>query len=239
MKMAHHIFKNIPLPIKNLIKRVRDFLQWDPWQIRSWSQEGEDILLQRIFGNQYCGFFVDVGAHHPKRFSNTYALYRKGWRGINIDPLPGSKALFDRIRPQDTNLEIGITSSDENLNYYMFNDSALNGFSETLSKERDSHSKKYKITKIISIATKPLADVLKDHAPQKSTIDLLTVDAEGRDLDVLKSNDWTMFSPSFIIVEILNSTINDLKDHETSKFLFQKGYIPYAKLSNSVFFVRA
>ena len=34
-------------------------------------QEGEDIFLTRVFGNKANGFFVDVGAHHPTRFSNT------------------------------------------------------------------------------------------------------------------------------------------------------------------------
>ena len=39
-----------------------------------WSQEGEDILLQRIFGNRNNGFYVDVGAHHSSKFSNTFKL---------------------------------------------------------------------------------------------------------------------------------------------------------------------
>ena len=51
----------------------------------SFSQEGEDLLIDRMFDGQSVGFYVDVGAHHPTRFSNTYLLYLRGWRGINID----------------------------------------------------------------------------------------------------------------------------------------------------------
>lgn len=64
--------------------------------IEAYSQEGEDLVLNRIFGEQATGYYVDVGAHHPFRFSNTAIFYKKGWCGINIDPLPGSKFCFPR-----------------------------------------------------------------------------------------------------------------------------------------------
>lgn len=46
----------------------------DGYSIKSYSQEGEDMILRRIFEKQQVGFYVDVGAHHPRRFSNTYFL---------------------------------------------------------------------------------------------------------------------------------------------------------------------
>ena len=55
----------------------------------SYSQEGEDMVLARYLEGQKNGFYVDVGAHHPFRFSNTYHFYLKGWHGVNIDPLWG------------------------------------------------------------------------------------------------------------------------------------------------------
>ncbi len=57
----------------------------------SYAQEGEDLVLARLFGNQVeSGFFVDIGAHHPVRYSNTYYFYRRGWTGLNVDALPGT-----------------------------------------------------------------------------------------------------------------------------------------------------
>ena len=64
---------------------------------KSYSQEGEDILLSRIFRNQKKGFYVDIGAHHPTRFSNTYYFYKLGWRGINIDAIPQASDYQDPI----------------------------------------------------------------------------------------------------------------------------------------------
>ena len=90
--------KCIPQIIINLIKRTLSFFTWDPWANYSWSQEGEDRILYRIFEQQPVGFYVDVGAHHPKRFSNTYFFYRRGWRGINIDAMPGSMKNFEKLK---------------------------------------------------------------------------------------------------------------------------------------------
>ncbi|MBP1652581.1 MAG: hypothetical protein H6Q26_2738, partial [Bacteroidetes bacterium] len=113
--------------VKNLIARLGSKLA--P-QIRylapAYSSEGEDLILKRIFDNKQNGTYVDVGAHHPFRVSNTYIFYKKRWKGINIDPNPGSKAMFDRYRPLDTNLEMGVSSTRQHLTYHIFNDPALN-----------------------------------------------------------------------------------------------------------------
>jgi hypothetical protein len=51
--------------LKNILRRIRHFLNWDPWVNLTWSQEGEDILLDRIFKGKKKGFYVDVGALIP------------------------------------------------------------------------------------------------------------------------------------------------------------------------------
>ena len=52
---------------------------------KSYSQDNEDLFLNEYFEKISNGFYVDIGCHHPKRFSNTYLLYKKGWKGVNID----------------------------------------------------------------------------------------------------------------------------------------------------------
>lgn len=76
----------------------------------SYSQNGEDILLEAIFYKQQKGFYVDVGAHHPIKYSNTFLLYKRGWRGINIDAMPGSMKTFAKYRKGDINIECGVGS---------------------------------------------------------------------------------------------------------------------------------
>lgn len=82
------------------------------WEVshgnRCYSQEGEERILERLFKGKTNGFYVDCGANHPIRYSNTYRLYRKGWRGIVIDALPGTEKIYSRIRPRDIVVESGV-----------------------------------------------------------------------------------------------------------------------------------
>ncbi|MDO8518314.1 MAG: SAM-dependent methyltransferase, partial [bacterium] len=71
---------------------------------KTYAQFGEDWVLAELFTDTPRGRYVDVGAHHPKRYSNTYLLYKKGWHGVNIDPNPHTIELFAKARPGDTNI---------------------------------------------------------------------------------------------------------------------------------------
>lgn len=76
-----------------------------------YSQNGEDIIVPKSFPRGYTGFYVDVGAHHPYRISNTYKLFRSGWHGINIDTNPDTIKLFKKARPRDINLSVGVSTA--------------------------------------------------------------------------------------------------------------------------------
>ena len=193
-----------------------------------YSQEGEDILLSRIFGEQAEGFYVDVGAHHPRRFSNTCFFYKRGWRGINIDALPGSMKVFQKLRPHDINLELAVSEREQVLTYYMFNEPALNGFSKTISEKRQTDE--YKITNTIDVLAFPLYVILDKHLPLGQSIDFLSVDVEGLDLQVLESNDWKKYSPKVILVEILGNRLTTIENDPVYNFMINQGYILFAKL---------
>lgn len=204
---------------------------------KSYSQEGEDMVLNSYFENNkgYKGFFVDVGAHHPYRYSNTMYFYKNGWQGINIEPTPGAIKLFKTFRTRDINLNIGISTVKDALTFYCFNEPALNGFSKEISEERDSTSKKYKIISEVEVQTLPLADVLDQYVPTGKKIDFFTIDVEGFDLQVLQSNNWEKYRPSFILIE---DSI-DFKNLGTSaiyQFLEKQGYQLIAKTMRTLFF---
>jgi len=205
--------------------------------LKSYSQEGEDMVLRSFFEGQknYKGFFVDVGAHHPYRFSNTLHFYQKGWRGINIEPTPGAIKIFNRFRSRDINLNIGISDRKDKLTFYCFNEPALNGFSKELSEERNSTSKKYHIIKELGVETYPLAEILDKYLPQGQKIDFLTIDVEGLDLQVLKSNNWDKYKPSYILVEDKIDFTN-LSDSEVYRYLEERGYKMVAKTMRTLFF---
>lgn len=202
----------------------------------SFSQEGEDMILNRFFGNQESGIYVDVGAHHPRRFSNTYIFYKKGWRGINIDPISSMVDLFDTERPEDINLQIGIGESKGEMNYYIFNEPALNTFSkqEALLKDKKNG---YFIIEQQKIKLDTLENILDRYLEKSLKIDFLSIDAEGLDFIVLKSNNFDKYKPKFILIEILEArNIEAVFSTDVYLFLKDKGYELIAKTYNTVFF---
>lgn len=203
----------------------------------SYSQEGEDLVLARIFGELKVdrGFFVDIGAHHPARFSNTYYFYRKGWRGINVDPLPGTRKLFQRMRPGDITIECGVGSQEGVLKYFLFDEPALNTFSEQEARKKNVSPYHLIGTRQIPVVT--LRSILDKYLPEGTQIDFMSIDAEGFDHEVVVSNDWSRYRPRVVLVELLNTGIQNLELHPTAQMLFQNDYRIMAKTFNTFFFV--
>lgn len=206
----------------------------DPYGRTSYAQEGEDLVLERIFGGAKQGFYVDVGAHHPLRFSNTYLLHRRGWRGINIDAMPGSMDSFRRLRPSDINVESAVALQDARLTYHVFKERALNTFDKDLAEQYVKSG--LAVVSRLEVRARPLADLLGEHLPAGQGIDLLTVDVEGLDLDVLRSNDWQRFRPRVLIVEELRQSPGGA-NAAVRDFLTGLGYAEFARTYNSVFYV--
>jgi len=234
------IKRKLPKTIKEKIIEFRNN-NLDGYSTKSYSQEGEDIILGRLFERRKFGFYIDVGAHHPKRFSNTYYFYKKGWRGINIDAMPGSMIIFNKIRPRDINIEKPISDKKQILTYYAFNEPALNGFSKELSEKRNGirsgKNVEYFIKFTKDIETTTLEDILDKYLPKNQSIDFLSIDVEGLDFEVLKSNNFAKYRPKIVLIEVLENSLDDIINNDITKFLNYLDYTIYAKTMNTVFFI--
>lgn len=204
----------------------------------SYSQEGEDRVLASYFRRKReSGFFVDVGAYHPQRFSNTYLFYLRGWRGINIDAQPNSMQLFRKVRPRDINLEMPIHDSGAALPYFQYEEPAVNGFSRQLSEHRAANGK-FKQTSQIHLQTHRLEHVLDRYLPAGQPIDFLTIDVEGMEFQVLNSNDWKKYRPEVVLLEVLHFDFGSLATSPACSLLMDNGYHLHSKLGRTLFFAR-
>lgn len=186
------------------------------WGVKnSYSQKGEDIVIDRLLGSKKKGFYVDIGANDPIRFNNTNRFYERGWQGINIEP---DTAFFEKLtstRPKDINLNIGIGSSNKKLNLFKFFPDTLSTFSQNSAKKYIQQG--FKLIGKVKIKVVKLSTVLNKYC-KNTPIDFLSIDTEGYDLTVLKSNDWKRFRPKLICVEA------QLKNTEVPKYLSKVGY---------------
>jgi FkbM family methyltransferase len=167
----------------------------------SWSQYGEDILVYNLLRSKdpLSGFFVDAGAYHPFHFSTTNLLYRKGWRGLNIDLEERKLNLFRKARPEDKCIQAALSDCEEEVIHLQYEAGALD---KIVSQEiADKSSYGYLPHKETPFKTVKLNDILSEFAPRNKRFDYLNIDCEGNDLRVLKGLDLTKFSPYIITIE--------------------------------------
>jgi len=185
---------------------------------KHFAQFAEDVSIKRFFDENYQGFFVDVGCFHPKKHNNTWMLYKKGWRGVNIDIDPIKIIGFDISRPEDINIASAVSNKEGEIVYYS------NGFySLTTSIDADFISNKAGYSKKTTSCAK-LSQLLDGTKYQNRQIDFLSVDAEGHDLEVLMSLDFNRYDPKLIAVESHYPLFSQVEKSSLYNFLAGKGY---------------
>lgn len=209
----------------------------------SFSQEGEDIVLRSLFDSvsPVAKFYVDVGAYHPKRLSNTYLFYRQGWRGINIDAMPGSMRAFERARPRDINIEAAISQESQVLKYHMFKQQALNTLDDRVADYRykDVGNPACQSLGTKNVKTCTLTQILDRWLPPNQRICFLNIDVEGLDLEVLRSLDFEKYTPQCILIETkpLVRDCGDSWGFEITNLLLDKGYCAIARTYRTSIFL--
>lgn len=204
----------------NAIRPIKDI-----YSQTVFSQEGEEFYLQGKFAHKKKGVYVDVGALHPFRYSNTAWAYERGWRGINIEPNVDHFHLFEILRPEDININCGIADKEGELIYYCFEEPGLNGF------DIEAH-KDIPIVEKRKVAVRKLSDILKEHEIEQ--IDFLDIDVEGFEMEVLRSIDFSVDIECILLEQHVN--VEFLNQTEEYVFLKGKGYKAIAKYGRTTIY---
>jgi FkbM family methyltransferase len=207
----------------------------------SYSQAGEDIIIDSIFSFMKLKnpSYLDVGAFHPRKFSNTALLYLKGSRGINVEPNPRLFPNFVKERPEDVNLNVGVHKVGGNLDYYEMDADTLNTFSAEEA-HRYETEQGHKIVNVQKINVITLDEIIERYAGGRFP-DFLNIDAEGVDMDILGSIRFGKDEPKVICVETISYSKygNGVKDNQMANFLAKHGYELYADTRINSIFVSA
>ncbi len=198
-----------------------------------YSQFGEDIILKGFISrNINDGFYVDVGCYHPKKYSNTYKLYKRGWRGINIDLDRLKIKAFEWVRPQDHNVTAAISDQKSTVKVYSFGHYSLVSTidEETALKDID------KVKSVREVETNTLNEIIDDSPFAGRQIDFLTIDVEGHDLNVVKSLDFDKYKPKLVIVESHLMNMDQIKESQMYQLLKERGYYLINWVGFSLFF---
>lgn len=192
---------------------------------------GEDLWLKSFFKSypmDYKGTYVDVGAHHPFYASNTRWAYDAGWRGINIDAKAECIKLFEKFRPDDRNINCGVSDVEGEMDFFVFsNASPMSTFDKNVF-----NTQNLKIKEVRKVPVKTLNQILEEN--DVHAIDFLDIDVEGLDEKIITSFDWKKYNPKCVLVEILNqNSIEEVLNTEIHKKMVEEGYriVNYAMLT--------
>ena len=198
--------------IKNLVNRVlskemclkirgiQSILKNKPQGLlrNSYSQYGEDVIIDKLLHYPQNGFYIDVGANDPDILNNTKRFYKRGWSGINIEPDVNKFKKIKKYRKRDINLCCGVGSKNDQLIFYKMSHDTISTFSEATA--RQSEKDGYKVLQKIPFKIITLKDICDSYIKDKK-IDFMSIDTEGYDMEVLKGNDWNRYRPKLICIE--------------------------------------
>lgn len=205
----------------------------------SYAQSGEDLIVDFIFRalRLECPSYLDIGAHHPTHFSNTYFFYTKGASGVTVEPDPTLHRQLRNKRPKDVHLNVGVgEASAPSLPFYVMSTKTLNTFSKEEA-ERYQATGMHRIEEILNVSVVSISEVLDMHFPDKSP-DFISVDVEGLDSQIIRSIDFSRCRPSVVCVETLTFSENrtETKVSEIIDYMCSQGYFVYADTYiNSIF----
>ena len=163
----------------------------------SYAQNFEDVMLWRALHDVQIGFYIDVGAQDPHKDSVTKAFYERGWRGINIEPIPQWHLRLEESRERDINLNVAAASTEGEITIYEIPDTGLSTVDLEVAK---TQNEKYGFDYFeIQVKARTLTDICLEF--HETPIHFLKIDVEGAENQVLQGIDLNRIRPWIIIIE--------------------------------------
>ena len=184
----------------------------------------EDVMVNRIFKNQDKGTYIDIGAYHPFKGSLTYTLFKKGWKGTNIDLSKTSIDLFKMARPNDVNICCAISNKTEKKIY--FENSPINQQNSLIKKNNEQRE--------IEIQAYTLDELLISRNIENP--DYLNIDTEGNEMDVLEGVNFNKINPKLITIEENNFAKISNSNNEKKNYMYERNYILINTIGVTMFF---
>lgn len=185
---------------------------------KSYAQNFEDIILMRALKGVRKGFYIDIGANDPEIDSVSKAFFDRGWKGIEVEPVPSKAKLLKSARKGCDVIQAAVSSEGGKTTLFEVADT---GLSTTVSKIARTHAAKKRKIREVEVSTIPLSEIF-DKAPD--IIHWLKVDVEGAEKEVIASWGEHEARPWIVVVE---STIPNSKRRvgkAWTKMLQDKGY---------------
>lgn len=159
------------------------------------SEHNEELIVRDFFNDRRGGIFVDVGASHYRKNSNTYFLEaERGWSGIAIDAQREFAGGYQRYRPRTKFFAFFVSDVSGGREALYVPENLLVASANRAFSERDG--KRAELREVLTIT---LTDLLvREHVER---IDFLSMDIELAEPKALAGFDIDRFQPSLVCIE--------------------------------------
>jgi FkbM family methyltransferase len=216
----------------------------EPWRWRdakhSYAQAGEDLIVDFVARAMQIEevTYLDIGAHHPTEYSNTYLFYKRGCQGVLVEPDPELMASIRRARPRDEFIEAGVgVQSATDAQFFVMSTRTLSTFSEDEARRYEAMGTQ-RIEKVLPVPMVTLGDIFADRFRENEPT-LVSIDIEGLDFEVLSTLDFKKHRPPIICVETLqySETREEVKDQRIPRLMSDNDYFAYGDTYINTIFV--
>lgn len=169
----------------------------------SYAEFETDRIIYDTYFQGTVGTSVEVGCADPYLYSMSMLFREKGWRCIGVEPNPKfvqkHRDLGHEIYPY------AATESHVGLSDFDLVDTPMGPFTyESFSslKVKPEYNQKYGVVcieDVIQVQCKPLDLILQEAGV--ASIDLLTIDTEGWEIEVMKGFSPDVYNPKVIVLE--------------------------------------
>lgn len=156
----------------------------------------QDVAALFFSGKKRNGFFVEVGTGDGERLSNTFMLERSyGWKGVLFEPNRQFGDSIRKCRSAILDCRAAFSCDNKTLNF-IENSSAgeLSTLSQYAEDEQVSPQSQYAVDCVT------LNTAFEQHRVP-SSIDFLSIDTEGSEIDVLSGLDLERYDVKFMVIE--------------------------------------
>jgi FkbM family methyltransferase len=221
------IRNDLAYSITALLKHVYYYLNL---RRKSFSQYGEDLIISTLLPENF-GTYIDIGAGRPIDGSNTYALYKRGYSGILVEPISLNQKLARVFRARDKRISVLCGATSEEFDFYEMYPYEYSTTSMDVMSELLRHGKaQLRTTRKLQML--PARTFAVEMSPLDPT--LVCIDAEGCDFEILSSLDWAVTLPRVVCVESLIEGSSDM-----AQLLLSKGYRYYCRAGLSEIYIHS
>ena len=149
------------------------------------------------------GSFIDIGAYHPTRISNTFKFYQRGSSGFAIDIGKEKESLWKRFRPRDTFINKAIVPNSFPHEKVTFLKGGTYGeCTDHISGKGVINNENKVASQVETIRPQELDQlVLNSNSWKRAAWRFINIDIEGYDTDIIRDLSLEALKPDIIAIE--------------------------------------